>query len=90
MRGPVAEPLNIGSAETVSIAELAHGIAAIAGKRVRLTFEPGKPTGVAARTSDNTRIAAALGWRPTRPLAEGLARLYPWVAEQVAAAAAPA
>ncbi len=84
MRGPDPEPFNVGSAETVSIAGLARLIAEVAGKRVRLAFEPDKPTGVRARTSDNTRIAAQLGWWPQEPLRDGLARLYPWVAEQVA------
>jgi GDP-L-fucose synthase len=77
--------LNIGSAETVSIADLARMIARIAGKEVRLAFETDKPTGVRARTSDNARIAATLGWQPAQPLETGLRRLYPWIAAQVAA-----
>ena len=84
MRSAVSEPLNIGSDEMVRIADLAKMIAGAAGKRVRLALDPGKPTGVRARTSDNARIFDRLGWRPHRPLHEGLARLYPWVAEQVA------
>lgn len=83
MAGDVDEPLNVGSAETVSIADLARLIAGIAGKRLELAFEPSKPTGVAARTSDNTRIRSALGWTPQRPLIAGLRRLYPWIASQV-------
>lgn len=84
MRGPDPAPFNIGSAETVTIAELARLIAEIAGKTVELAFEPDRPTGVHARTSDNARIAERLGWRPAAPLRDGLARLYPWIAEQVA------
>jgi nucleoside-diphosphate-sugar epimerase len=87
MRSEVTAPLNIGSAETVSIAQLVRTIAGIAGKRVRLVFEADKPTGVRARTSDNSRIAATLGWQPSQPLETGLRRLYPWVAAQVAASA---
>jgi len=84
MRGPDPAPFNIGSAETVSIAGLARLIADVAGKHVHLAFEPDRPTGVHARTSDNARIAARLGWQPSAPLRDGLARLYPWIAEQVA------
>ena len=84
MRGTDPAPFNVGSAETVTIAGLANLIAEVAGKRVRLAFEPDKPTGVRARTSDNRRIAARLGWWPSEPLRDGLARLYPWVAARVA------
>lgn len=86
MRGPDPRPVNIGSAETVTIAELARLIAEVAGKRVHLAFERDRPIGVAARTSDNTRMAECLGWSPSAPLRDGLARLYPWIADQVARA----
>jgi nucleoside-diphosphate-sugar epimerase len=33
-------------------------------------------------------IRAALGWAPSRPLAEGIAETYRWVAAQVAAGVA--
>jgi nucleoside-diphosphate-sugar epimerase len=82
MRSDVSGPLNIGSQEMLSIAQFAQMIAAIAGKRIGLQFVSG-PTGVRGRNSDNRQIAAQLGWQPSRPLREGLAATYAWIAAQV-------
>jgi len=75
-------PVNIGSDEMVTINRLAELIMEIAGKRLRLRHVPG-PQGVRGRTSDNHLVAQRLGWRPTRPLAEGLRATYSWIADQV-------
>jgi nucleoside-diphosphate-sugar epimerase len=82
LRSDFAGPVNIGSAEMVSINALAALVARIAGKHIWLRHVAG-PLGVRGRTSDNTLIRQRLGWAPERPLREGLARTYPWVAEQV-------
>ena len=42
------------------------------------------PLGVRGRNSDNRLIAEKLGWRPSRPLVEGLEKTCAWVSEQVA------
>ncbi|WP_295430220.1 NAD-dependent epimerase/dehydratase family protein [uncultured Thiodictyon sp.] len=78
-------PLNIGSAEMVSIDQLARMIMEIADKPLTIEHIPG-PLGVRGRTSDNRLIRARLGWAPSRPLREGLAATYGWIATQVAAA----
>ena len=75
-------PVNIGSDELISINDLARMTAEIAGKRLRLRHVSG-PLGVRGRRSDNTRIAERLGWRPTRPLREGMERTYRWIEAQV-------
>ncbi len=77
-------PLNIGSAEMVSIDELARMVMEIADKPLTIRHVPG-PLGVRGRTSDNRLIRARLGWAPSRPLREGLAPTYHWIADQVAA-----
>jgi GDP-D-mannose 3',5'-epimerase len=78
-------PVNIGSDEMVTINQLAHWVSEIAGKQLSLRHIPG-PTGVRGRNSDNRLIKQKLGWRPTRPLREGLQKTYAWVGEQVAKA----
>ena len=75
-------PVNIGSEEMVSINDLANLVARIGGKQLKLRHIPG-PQGVRGRKSDNRLIHAKLGWRPSRPLQEGLQRTYQWIAEQV-------
>ncbi len=87
MRSDFREPVNVGSDEMVSINELAHMIAGVAGKKVRLRHVSG-PLGVAGRNSDNRLIEKVLGWRPTAKLRDGIAKTYPWIAEQVRASAA--
>lgn len=77
-------PLNLGSEELVSIEELARIVARVAGKDLSVHWDPTKPQGVRGRNSDNTTLREVLGgWEPRIPLAEGIARLYPWIAEQV-------
>ena len=78
LRSDVAEPLNIGSEEMVSINQLAHMVADIAGKTIALNHVPG-PLGVRGRRSDNRRIAQKLGWAPSAPLVQGLEKTYAWI-----------
>lgn len=76
------DPVNIGSAEMVSINELAKMVMTIAGKKVSQKHVPG-PLGVRGRKSDNRLIQEQLGWRPKEPLMDGLKKTYPWILEQV-------
>jgi nucleoside-diphosphate-sugar epimerase len=80
-------PINLGTEELVSIGTLAEMTAAIAKKSIHFAWDTSKPQGVRGRNSDNTKMRAALGWEPKTPLASGLARTYPWIAEQVSMAA---
>ena len=77
-----AHPLNLGTEDLISINELADLIAYIAKKRIKKTHIPG-PQGVRGRNSDNTLMEFVLGWSPTIPLAEGLARTYAWIEDQL-------
>jgi nucleoside-diphosphate-sugar epimerase len=40
---------------------------------------------VRGRNSDNRLIFEKLGWKPERPLREGLEKTYAWIAAQVRA-----
>jgi len=75
-------PVNIGSEEMVTINGMAGMIMDIAGKRLRIKHVPG-PTGVRGRNSDNRLIREKLGWAPSAPLRNGLAKTYSWIAAQV-------
>jgi nucleoside-diphosphate-sugar epimerase len=76
-------PVNIGSEEMVTINQLAELVMEIAGKKLSIRHIPG-PLGVRGRNSDNRLIAQKLGWKPSRPLREGLEQTYSWIAAQVA------
>jgi nucleoside-diphosphate-sugar epimerase len=75
-------PVNIGSEEMVTINGMACMIMDIAGKRLRIKHVSG-PTGVRGRNSDNRLIREKLGWAPSAPLRNGLAKTYSWIAAQV-------
>jgi GDP-D-mannose 3', 5'-epimerase len=75
-------PVNIGSEEMVTINQLAELVMQVAGKKLSIRHIKG-PLGVRGRTSDNRLIFEKLGWRPSRPLTEGLEKTYSWVGAQV-------
>jgi len=81
-------PVNIGSEEMVTINQLAELIMEIAGKKLKIKHIPG-PLGVRGRNSDNRLIYKKLGWKPSRPLSEGLERTYRWIEEQIAVSPEP-
>lgn len=82
MQSDFAGPVNIGSEYSVTIADLVHGVARIAGKSVVVGHISG-PTGVQGRNSDNTLIKQKLGWAPSAPLEDGLRKTYEWISERV-------
>jgi GDP-D-mannose 3', 5'-epimerase len=75
-------PVNIGSDEMVTINQLADVVMKIAGKRLTKKHIEG-PLGVRGRNSDNRLIDEKLGWRPIRPLREGIEKTYQWIKEQI-------
>jgi len=78
MSSGVAEPINLGSTEMISINNLVHMIADIADKKIHINNIPG-PEGVRGRTSDNTLIQQYLGWKPSKDLYSGMEGLYRWI-----------
>lgn len=78
MSSEVAVPLNIGSAEMVSINELTTMVIGISGKKLTIKNIEG-PVGVNGRCSDNRLIASTLNWQPNYPLRKGMEILYNWV-----------
>jgi GDP-D-mannose 3', 5'-epimerase len=83
-RSDRSEPTNIGNPEYVSVNELVATVADVAGKRIEIAHVDG-PVGVQSRNFANGAIEA-LGFGARYPLRDGIARTYPWVAAQVAAA----
>ena len=70
-------PLNIGTGEEVTIAELARTIADVVGFTGELAFDSSKPDGSPRKLLDDRRMKA-LGWRSSIPLKDGLAATYRW------------
>ena len=70
-------PLNVGTGEEISIAELAALIGEIVGFKGQLVFDSGKPDGTPRKLMDSSRLRD-LGWKPTITLREGLKATYEW------------
>jgi GDP-D-mannose 3',5'-epimerase len=85
MQSDFLGPVNIGSAEMVTINQLAQVAMDVAGKRIEIKHVEG-PVGVRARSSDNRLIESELGWKPVRSLREGMVPTYRWIEEQVTSA----
>jgi len=83
-RSDVHEPVNLGSAELISINDLANLTALIAGVNIHIRHIPGA-LGVRGRCSDNTLINKLFDWEPSISLSEGMERTYEWVYNQVKA-----
>jgi GDP-D-mannose 3', 5'-epimerase len=81
----VTEPLNIGSAQLVTINELIDTVERIADVRVKRRYVLDAPLGVRGRNSDNTKIRQQLGRAPSISLEEGLQPTYRWIYDQIAA-----
>lgn len=70
--------VNVGAGKDISIAELAELIAGITGFEGAIEFDRSKPDGTPRKLLDVSR-AAALGWRATIPLEDGIRQVYRWM-----------
>ena len=83
LHGDSNEPVNLGSDELVSINQLYSIVEEIAGIRCERSYQLDAPQGVRGRNSDNTQILETYGWAPSITLADGLAKTYEWVYDEV-------
>jgi GDP-D-mannose 3',5'-epimerase len=77
-----ATPINLGSSELISINDLVSHIEEVADVKLERVYDLDAPKGVAGRNSDNTFIEEVLGWEPSTPFAEGIAKTYDWINQQ--------
>jgi len=67
--------VNIGTGEDVTIRELAETVMSVVGFDGRVVYDHNKPDGTPRKWLDVGRLAA-LGWRATTPLKEGIRKAY--------------
>ena len=84
MASDIAEPLNLGSSELVTINQLVDIVEGIAGVTLERRYQTDAPQGVRGRNSDNTLVLERYGWAPSVSLADGLEATYRWVYDQLA------
>ena len=85
LHSDIAEPLNIGSDEMVTINQLVDIVEEIAGVKLKRNYKLDAPKGVRGRNSDNTLIKAKLDWAPNIPLRVGMEQTYRWIYDQAKA-----
>jgi len=88
LESEILEPINLGSAELVSINQLVSIVEDIAGVTLKRNYKLDAPQGVRGRNSDNTKIKAYLDWEPSISLREGLEQTYRWIYDQLSQQAA--
>jgi GDP-L-fucose synthase len=72
-----SEIINVGCGEDISIRELAELICEVVGFDGDLTWDATKPDGTPRKLLDVSKLRA-LGWKPSIPLRDGIARTYEW------------
>ncbi|KQY04850.1 NAD-dependent dehydratase [Mycobacterium sp. Root135] len=83
-----AQPVNLGSSELVTINQMVDIIEDFAGIKVKRHYLLDAPLGVRGRNSDNTLVRQLYGWEPSTRLADGLARTYSWIFDELSGRAA--
>jgi GDP-D-mannose 3',5'-epimerase len=82
MDSEIVDPINLGSAEMVSINQLVDIVEGIAGVKLIRKHKLDAPLGVNGRNSDNALIKKYLGWEPNIPLRTGLEQTYAWIYDE--------
>src|SRR5436853_426448 len=77
------EPINLGSAEGVTINQLVDIAEEIGGIKLKRNYNLDAPKGVNGRNSDNTLIKQVFGWEPDTKLRDGLEKTYKWIYDQI-------
>jgi len=72
------KPLNLGTGEEISIADLAGRIARLCGFTGRIEWDPARPDGQPRRRIDTSRAAQLLRWKAATSLDEGLRQTLQW------------
>lgn len=73
-----ADLLNVGSGAGTTVREVVAAVTTVTGRAPRLRWAPAPP-GLIRRNVLEVERAAALGWRATTPLREGIARTWAWL-----------
>jgi nucleoside-diphosphate-sugar epimerase len=81
----ILEPVNLGSAELVSINQLVDIAEELGGIKLERKYNLSAPRGVAGRNSDNTKLKGYLGWEPEISLRDGMEKTFRWIYDEFTA-----
>lgn len=80
----IAGPTNLANSEVVSVNQLVDLLEEISGVKLERFYSTTAPTGRQFKTSDNTKLRAALSWEPMKAIKEGLRTTYNAVWDKLA------
>jgi nucleoside-diphosphate-sugar epimerase len=83
--GDFSDPVNVGSAQMVTVNQLVDLVEELAGTHLRREYILDAPLGVRGRNSDNTLCQKLYDWAPSVPLEVGMERTYRWIYDQMVA-----
>ena len=78
----MADPINIGTDEEVTIGDLAKMIVEISGKETVIQFDKTKPDGQPRRNCDTRKAKEKIGFTASIKLGEGLKKTIEWYREK--------
>jgi GDP-L-fucose synthase len=73
-----SDPVNVGSGQEITIAELTETVARQTGFAGEIRYDPSKPDGQPRRCLDVTRARELLGFEATTSLSDGLEKTVAW------------
>ncbi len=79
----VAEPVNVGMPEEITILEMAEMIRDAVDGDLEIVYRPLPVDDPRRRRPDITRATELLGWRPQVPVSEGLPKAIEWFREKL-------
>jgi nucleoside-diphosphate-sugar epimerase len=81
----IVGPFNLGTEETISIAELAQLVIGISGKTIDVQYDSSKPTAIWGQRVDCSLASKILrGWASRTSLSQGVLRTYEDIAHRLA------
>jgi dTDP-glucose 4,6-dehydratase len=84
LRSPVAEPVNLGNPNEMTILAFAEAVQRQVGSRCAIEHRPLPEDDPRVRKPDISRARELLGWQPAVDLEEGMGRTVAWFRERVA------
>ena len=76
----VADPVNIGTDEEITIGKLAETILEILEKKdIKIIFDSSKPTGQVRKTTSIEKMKSVLGFTPRNTIDDGLKKTISWL-----------
>jgi len=79
---PSPDPVNIGTDEEITIADLVKKIVTISNEKPQIIFDTSRPDGTPRRNSDNRKAFEKIGFKAKTTLDEGLKKTIDWYKKQ--------